>query len=160
MFARKQLVSRIVAAVGQQLEELSWAMLWLLSYTFLLRVPSEALHVCKGCPSDAALSNKQTLIWLEDGELCIRILRRKNRPKGSGVLTRKCCCRGDIMDVCPVHTLWKRFFCHLPDGAEPWSSTSSKFALARLRQLLHRLGIKDADLYGTHDFRRGHAEVR
>ena len=174
----RHMVCRMVEAVRQQREELHWAMLWLMSYTFLLRMPSEArrscshccviiraryaqaLQTCKGSPRDEALKDKQTLIWYENGEVCIRILRRKNRSSGSGVLKRKCCCRGDMVDICPVHSLWNRFFCHLPCGAEPWSSVTPKAALAKLRLSLRGLGSTDAELYGTHDFRRGHAEAR
>ena len=119
----------------------------------------QALQTCKGTPDNVALKDEQTLIWCDNGQVCIRILRRKNKHKGSGVLKRKCCCRGDLVDICPLHTLWNRFFCHLPCGAEPWAQISPKAALARLRQLLHRLGSTDADRYGTHDFRRGHAEA-
>ena len=116
------------------------------------------MPTCKGKPDDANLAGAQTLIWREGDEVCIRIAKRKNRPKGSGILRRRCCCEGSV-DMCPVHTLWDRFFARLPEGSEPWKDISPGAARGKLRALLHRLGIVDADLYGTHDFRRGHAEV-
>ena len=162
----RTMVLNMVKAVGLGQELRNWAMLWLTAYTFLLRVPSEAIPMCRGSPDDAALAGKQTLIWREGDEVCIRMLRRKNKPKGSGVLRRKCCCqqgaRADIYSslVCPVHTLWDRFFRLLPEGTEPWKDTTEKEALAKLRELLGKLGIQHVEKYGTHDFRRGHAEAR
>ena len=61
--------------------------------------------------------------------------------------------------MCAVHTLWDRFFAHLPDGHEPWQHITASEARCRLRMLLNTLGVVDAGKYGTHDFRRGHAEV-
>ena len=119
----------------------------------------QALPTCRGSSTETAPAEKQTVIWREDDEVCIRIRRRKNRPGGSGVLRRRCCCQGTV-ELCPVHTLWDRFFKHLPCGAEPWRHISANAAIEKLRAVLRRLGIPDAGLYGTHDFRRGHAEVR
>ena len=171
------IVYNMVKAVEHGREELNLAMLWLITYTFLLRLPSEvssicaqwglcmsfahwpqALLACKGSPDDLALAEKQTLVWREGDQVCIRILRRKNRPSGSGVLRRMCTCQGSV-DMCAVHTLWDRFFERLPSGHEPWRHMTSDKARLKLREALRRLGIVHADRYGTHDFRRGHAEV-
>jgi hypothetical protein len=170
----------MVKAVRLGKEQLHLAMLWLMSYTFLLRLPSEArelrsggvsgralhacvqcqaLMACKGSPDDPALAKMQTLVWKEGNEVCIRILRRKNKPQGSGVIRRECTCKGCV-DTCAVHTLWTRFFEKLATGHQPWALISPNEARARLRAVLDRLGVPDVNLYGTHDFRRGHAEVR
>lgn len=116
--------------------------------------------MCKGAPSNAALAGKQTLIWREGPCVCLRLLRRKNRLKGSGVLKRECTCSGGCIDTCVVHTLWDRFLAHLPDGHEPWKGFTANQARCRLRLLLATLRVCDVNDYGTHDFRRGHAEVR
>ena len=39
-------VEKMVSAVNRGLEELSYSMLWLISYAFLLRLPSEVRHLC------------------------------------------------------------------------------------------------------------------
>ena len=57
-----------------------------------------------------------------------------------------------------VHALWHSFFAALPDGAEPWSDITPAMARDRLRRTLQRLQVPSAAGYGTHDFRRGHAE--
>ena len=61
--------------------------------------------------------------------------------------------------MCPVHTLWDKYFALLPDGAKPWAKVSAGLARERLRQILAKLLVPDWANYGTHDFRRGHAEV-
>ena len=62
--------------------------------------------------------------------------------------------------MCPIHTLWDQFFAQLPDGARPWERVSAGKARERLRQILSRLQVPEWAEYGTHDFRRGHAEAR
>ena len=87
------------------------------------------------------------------------MLRRKNRQKGSGVLKRMCSCKGRSA-MCPVHTLWDQYFAELPDGTRPWAKVSAGKARERLRLILSRLQVPEWAEYGTHDFRRGHAEAR
>ena len=118
----------------------------------------KALPMCKAGPDSAIAAQEQTIIWKENGEVCIRIARRKNRPKGSGVIKRRCSCSGG-KTTCAIHTLWDGYFAALPDGAKPWARITAHKALDRLRQVLRKLNIPDAEKYGTHDFRRGHAEV-
>jgi len=118
----------------------------------------QALPMCKGTPSEPSATDKQSLIWKEGEFVCIRLLRRKNRPKGSGVLRRRCTCDGCV-DTCAVHTLWDRFFGRLPDGHQPWLQVTPGHARERLRALLGKLGVAQPQKYGTQDFRRGHAEV-
>jgi hypothetical protein len=151
-------------------------MLWLVAYLFLLRLPSEvsfvtpccdiaypwflvqALPICKAHPSHPGAGREQSIIWFEDDAVCLRMLRRKNKPKGSGVIKRICSCRGGET-TCAVHTLWNKFFATLPDGARPWTHVSADKARQRSRQVLQNLRVPNADGYGTHDLRRGHAEV-
>ena len=63
-------------------------------------------------------------------------------------------------DTCIVHALWESFLEQLPPGSEPWRHISSNYARLRLRTVLRRLDVPNAERYGTHDFRRGHAEAR
>ena len=71
---------------------------------------------------------------------------------------RICSCKGGVA-TCAIHTLWQKFFAGLPDGARPWAHVSADCARQRLRQALEKLGVQGPGQYGTHDFRRGHAEV-
>ena len=172
----RPIVMNMVLAVSRQLEQLNFAMLWLVSYTWLLRLPSEvcvlvsmfapvllpqlceqALPICVASPALSAAASKQTLIWREEDEICLRVLRRKNRPNGSGTLRRKCTCQGCI-HTCVVHVLWDRFLNQLPEGAEPWLGITANEARSRLRRVLQRLLVTDAASFRTHDLRRGHAE--
>ncbi len=73
------------------------ALLWLFTYAFLLRLPSEALPAVAGtCSSAVVLSREGDLLRLS-------LARRKNKPAGS-VLQRGCWCR-ESRRTCPVHTL-------------------------------------------------------
>ena len=174
-------VGNMVRAVQHGREDLSYAMLWLVSYLFLLRLPSEAilLHVvcyalhaptcvsfllgqalpiCKMSPKSEAAACEQSILWKEGDEICLRLARRKNRPNGSGAMRRKCSCSGGS-STCAVHMLWDGYFALLEDGAKPWLHISAGTARTHLRQTLQRLDVPDASQYGTHDFRRGHAEA-
>ena len=82
---------------------------------------------------------------------------RKNMQGGSGTLCRSCSCSGS-KQLCAVHTLWDTFFEDLPVGVQPWADVKPGLALKRLRKLLVALGIMNAQEYGTHSFRRGHAD--
>ena len=174
------MVLNIILAVKRQLETLEMAMLWLTAYTWLLRLPSEvrcglaklcyhrymcvspffsnqALPLCVGSPEMFGAESKQTLVWRDGEVVCLRMLRRKNRPHGSGVLRRVCTCSGSS-HMCVVHTLWDQFLGLLPEGTRPWHDVAPGEALFRLRRVLARLGVPNAKGYRTQDLRRGHAE--
>ena len=65
------------------------AMLFLITYVFLLRLPSEALPIEVGRVPG---KHQQAVLEMEDGKLVLTLLRRKNRPAGSR-LERTCWCR-------------------------------------------------------------------
>ena len=54
--------------------------------------------------------------------------------------------------------LWDKFLANLPDGARPWQHISAGNARARLHRILDVLNVPSAKGFGTHGFRRGHAE--
>ena len=118
----------------------------------------KALPMCRASPCSTIAAQEQTIIWRDGDEVCIRIARRKNRPNGSGTLRRKCTCCGGAW-TCAVHMLWDQYFALLDDGAKPWAQITAGKARERLRRILERLRVPDACKYGTHDFRRGHAEA-
>ena len=60
--------------------------------------------------------------------------------------------------MCAVHGLWDAFFEDRPEGDQPWMSIGPSQARRRLRDLLQRFQVPNAQKYGTQDFRRGHAE--
>jgi len=116
------------------------------------------LPTCKGSLETVATSREQSLIWRDGEAVCFRMMRRKNRPRGSGILRRVCSCSGGP-HTCTLHQLWYGFFEELPVGCCPWKDITAAKARERLRQTLGRLGVNQAESYGTQDFRRGHAEV-
>ena len=60
--------------------------------------------------------------------------------------------------LCPIHVLWAQFFSVLPLGTQPWVKLSSRIVILKLRASLENLGVPMSLAYGTHDFRRGHAD--
>jgi hypothetical protein len=158
MFIQGYLIRQLIVDSEKRQREQNMAMLWLAAYTFLLRVPSEALPMAKG---DAVTSewpgNEQSVLFLQDeNTLCLKLLRRKNMMRGT-VIKRTCSCRNSVR-LCPIHVLWHGFFAGLDFGAKPWARLSSGFANRSLRQALTELKVPHAVSYGTHDIRRGHAK--
>ena len=56
------------------------AMLFLVTYVFLLRLPSEALSIEAGRVPG---KQQQAVLEMDDGKLILTLMRRKNRPAGS-----------------------------------------------------------------------------
>ena len=137
----------------------AFSMLWLVSYAFLLRVPSEALPIRKMKPTDEGADDQQSIIWRDKDDICLRLRTRKNRRSGSGVMRRKCSCPGG-RSTCLVHTLWESWLIFWPDGEALWADLSPQYVIRRLRADLATMTfpVTDPEKYGTHDFRRGHAE--
>ena len=79
---------------------------------------------------------------------------RKNKPTGSKLI-RKCWCSQSV-ETCPVHVLGKTVEA-MPHGHRLFTGLTAGAALKVIRQVLEALQVKDANLYRTHDFRRGHA---
>ena len=92
-------------------------MLYLTTYAFMLRLPSEALPIVVGrvgCTSD----EEQAVIFVDGDRLVLKLRRRKNRIQGS-VLSRACWCRHDEK-TCPVHVLGP-FFASMDVGSRPFA---------------------------------------
>lgn len=138
--------------------DMDHAMLWLMAYTWLLRVPSEALPVVKVSEDYVPSGDEQSIIWRDGDTICLQLRRRKNLPQGSGVIKRGCTCSG-CPRTCPVHILWDTYMEDLPLGAAPFSAITEAAARKKIRERLKALGVPQCELYGTHDFRRGHARV-
>ena len=140
MFIQRTMVRNMFLSAERGLLTVRMAMLWLASYLFLLRVPSEALPMIRG-DSVLAQSNQSTMYLDDEGKLCLKFQRRKNRPGGS-LLRRNCSCAA-CPKVCPVHVLWHQFFMKLPLGAAPWKDVSPDKARSSLRATLAKLGVRD-----------------
>ena len=157
MFLQRTHVRNMLVAVTRGIKTERFAMLWLMAYVFLLRVPSEALPMEKGKASEVP-SSGQAVFYLEVSKraYCIALKQptcrvlcqdaktvrldlksRKNRQAGS-VLRRVCCC-SSMPEMCPVHVLWHSFFAKLEVGERPWADVSAGDALAHLRETLRLL---------------------
>ena len=82
MFIQRETLFNMVGAVSKGMEELSMAMLWLASYTFLLRVPSEGLPMCRGGVGYTPLLAEQSLLYMDGDEtVCLKLHARKSQPR-------------------------------------------------------------------------------
>ena len=123
-----------------------FAAIFVLAYSFQLRAPSELLGVTAGRGSGPAA------IYSEGSRTYLQLRRRKNKIWGSR-LWRECCCRAS-RTTCPRH------MGHLLKGTvngEPlFEGITPARTLDVLREILKRLDVPNAELYRTHDLRRGH----
>jgi hypothetical protein len=154
MFIKKDMLYNLVRRAEPNSRDYEFAMLWLVAYAFMLRLPSEALQIQKDVGSEFTCGNH---IYLDSSEtVCLYLSSRKNKLRPS-IVKRSCTCAG-IAALCPVHELWFGFLEHLEIGHKPWASISPNFARAKLRATLCNIAVPNSELYGTHDFRRGHAD--
>ena len=133
------------------------ALLGLLAYVFLLRVPSEGLPCIWS--GDRPFHAAHSSLYLADGKLCLRLACRKNAPEPT-TLVRGCWCSSERSCTCPVHVLAPRAERAARGvGGRLFPELTAAGALATLRRALGILRVPDARLYRTHDFRRGHAQA-
>jgi len=130
-------------------------MLFIVSYFFLLRVPSEAIPMVVDSNVRETDQRKSVLV-VSDKQVTLHLKFRKN-IRSPTTLTRNCCCNGKLMRLCPVHVVgaWARNF---PKGGALFNNISPARANATLKSWLSCVGHKmDAHLSRTHDLRRGRA---
>jgi len=128
------------------------AVLYLVSYIFCLRVPSEALPMIR--VGSGENHGQQSEICCKDGRVQLKLLERKNKPEGS-LIQRDCWC-SKCKVTCPVHGLWPLVE-PLKNGTQLFKGVSGQDAICAIRQCLKRLGVKGSSKYTTKAFRRGHA---
>lgn len=129
-----------------------FAVLFLLAYVFLLRLPSEALPAVAGGPPAV---DAQSALSRQGDQLVLHLRSRKNKPQGS-CLSRGCWCRASPR-TCPVHVLGPLVDDHQP-GAQLFQGITAGQAASMLKTMLGEVGVANAQSHVTHDIRRGHAK--
>ena len=127
-------------------------MLFLAAYIFLLRVPSEGLPLAVHENTD---NDEVPVFVIGAGFVSMWFPFRKNVLEPTR-LVRKCWCRKCPV-TCPVHILG-HYMASLPIGARPFACFRPSQVLLAVRESLAQVGVTGAEAYGTHSFRRGHAE--
>ena len=133
------------------LERPEWtehSLFFLMAYSFLLRVPSEAIPVTAGSVGPCMLAREGNFVVLT-------LARRKNRPNGSR-LARGCWCKESPL-TCPL-CLLSPLLVNAKAGGKLFPNVTTSNVNHVLRSMLAELGIPNAERYRTHDFRRGHAK--
>ena len=134
--------------------DVQFAILFLMCYVFLLRMPSEALPMVVGDGSGHELA--QSVVWVDPvkEEIVLLLQRRKNKQQGSR-LVRTCWCK-ECPRTCPVHVLGP-FIKKRQPGDAVFGGITKNDALSKLRVMLKAIGVEKAECYRSHDIRRGHA---
>ena len=104
MFILRQKVEEMLAWSEANAELRLHALLFLFSYSFLLRTPSEALPATVGF--DGCTTECNSILFKGDDESLVLVLRRrKNKPEGSRLI-RKCSCHKSPAS-CAYHIIGK-----------------------------------------------------
>jgi len=151
MWIRREKVAAMLEWARGHTQFESFAMLFLLAYSFLSRLPSEALPVVAG--RGTAL-DAQSVLWKTDTEIILDLRVRKN-TNGRCRITRSCLC-SEAAVTCPFHVLGPLVDA-CPEGQSLFPGMNRASVLCALRCLLEKVGVEKAGCYGTHDLRRGHA---
>ena len=133
------------------------AMLYVLAYWMLLRVPSEGLTVCLG---EAGIDSRQRIgkqVVLTGGIVTWHYDRRKNREYPTKSSRPHMCRNGG--SLCPVCTVDSYLDLEKPAvGDALFSAVSPKVFNAELRRRLAAAEVACAESYTSKGFRRGHAQ--
>jgi len=127
-------------------------MLFIASYAFLLRVPSEGIPMAA---HSASAGDPTPIFSVTESAATLWFPFRKNMLWPSQQV-RKCWCKNCPL-TCPVHILGA-YMRGLPGGSQPFAHIVPAQAVTALRELLGEAGVTNASLHRLHDFRRGHAE--
>ena len=134
--------------------DMQFALLFLVCYVFLLRMPTEALPMVAGDGSGQEVT--QSVVWVDPakGEIVLKLMCRKNRRGGSR-LVRTCWCK-ECPRTCPVHVLGP-IIQKLWPGEALLGGITAQVAVSKLRFMLAAIGVEKSECYRSHDIRRGHA---
>jgi hypothetical protein len=149
------LVPLVNAAFDEQ--EVALATLYILSYWYLLRVPSEGLPACLGSVGVESRQRAGKQLVLEGDKATWYFDRRKNRefPTRAG---RPHTCRTGAK-LCPVCTLESFIGVQgLAAGDALFPGISAKQFNCQLRKHMAASGAPSAETFTSKGFRRGHAQ--
>jgi hypothetical protein len=133
------------------------AALYVMSYWFLLRVPSEGLPACLG---EVGVNNRQRVgkqLELEQDKATWHFSRRKNREFPTKAVRPHMCDNG--AQLCPVCTLESFVDIEEPKvGDQLFPGVSAKQFNSELRRRMAICGSAQAETFTSKGFRRGQAQ--
>ena len=138
-------MERIWLECGKEDGFARYGTLFLVTYAFFSRLPSEAVPITVGRGSGG------NALYKEGNDLVLDLRCRKNKPAGS-TLRRGCWCRESAV-TCPLHVLGG-LVDSLPFGSAPFSGISAASAVGVLRRMLRALEVEKALENRTHDLRK------
>ena len=147
------------------------ALIALIGWSFLLRIPSECLPLCRQQAGEDLESEerlaRRAVIGLQGGKLIIKLNKRKHMATGSR-MARACICEDYSPAslelhipqlLCPVCQLWPAIRQRVPVGGALFEGWTGKRVLAELRYFAEGREWPRAARLGTHSFRRGAARA-
>ena len=114
---------------------------------FMLRMPSEAVPL--------EWDGGHSKITVEDTRCSITLTTRKNR-RAPSTMTRHCSCEETGRLLCSVH--WLKVLRDRPGTGGRVFKLNKDHLARRVKQLVAKIGVEDAERYGTHAVRRGMAQ--
>ena len=154
MAVRLHVLEQLLVRPGALPEGCGLGFLFVTAYAFLLRLPSEALVIQRAASLGDA-SHLRAGLFIDEEAAVLSLARRKNRERRTTIV-RNCWCQRSRV-TCPVHALGT-WFNSRPVGDAPWAGWHATGVRSALRTALRHAGVANADAYGTHSFRRGHAQ--
>jgi hypothetical protein len=130
------------------------AMILVLGYSMLLRVPSECMPMVLDKPQ-----TNHSVISVDSNEVKLVLSRRKNLNRPCAIV-RSCICSVGLRNItCPVHALLyyvEKSSSRLKTSSALFTINASEF-LYRLRILLKLVGVDEVNSFCTKSLRRGGA---
>ena len=132
-------------------EDEDWLMVFLVSYVFLLRLPSETLpmRTCTNTRDDLKEGHSKSEVSFDGTTLTLRLRTRKNESAPT-MMTRTCWCK-DCPLLCPIHVFAAWAFRPKPRGVL-FEGITPGAATRQLRQRLEEAEILNAMKFTTHAF--------
>ena len=139
-----------------------------IAFLFALRVPSEALQICRAKKGDEVElftpQREKALIAVRQingvDTLVLKLAWRKHMPGGC-ILQRPCFCPHSTeraKALCPIHWFWPWVRRTCRSGHSLFKTVNARNVNRYIRHALARLRIPAANLYSSHGFRRGAAQ--
>ena len=151
-----ELLKRLVHCTLDELDSRS-AALYVVSYWYLLRVPSEGLPLRLGAVGVDCRRRSEKEIVIEHECATIFFRRRKNREQPTKAARPHTCKMG--LELCPVCTVESMVDIEgTGEDGHLFGGITAKHFNAELKRRLAKAGVVDANLYTSKGFRRGHAQ--
>ena len=156
-FLLEQAMVNMLLVVFQGHDQWREVIITTVGWEFLLRMQSEAMVIYIGQESDSYQlpAGRDNGLWIDpDGQLALRLRRRKNRREGC-TMRRACRCSQVGREFCAVH-IFKDYFKNRDVGDLVAQMTPTEYTRS-VKRTLQKLNIPNYDKFTLKAFRAGRA---